>query len=337
MRTFRPLLALALAVVLAIGVAGCGSSDVAATVNGEEISKAELDAQVNRLMEQSPEMFEGEEGESRLIDFKRQLLDNMINNVLIRQAAEERGITVTDEEIDAQITDLKAGFPSEDEFNAALADANLTLEDLEQQLRDQLATQRLMEELVGDETVTDEEIAEYYETNKAQFEEQAAVKASHILFNPEDKATAEQVLAEVNSGGDFAALATEYSKDPGSAAQGGDLGWSDPARPFVTEFQEALDALEVGEVSALVETEYGWHIIKVEESREQRTKPLSEVSEQIEQTILQQRNTTAYQEFLAEVREEAEIEILIDELKLPEADETPAAEDEPAAEEVPAE
>jgi parvulin-like peptidyl-prolyl isomerase len=82
-----------------------------------------------------------------------------------------------------------------------------------------------------------------------------------------------------------------------------------------------MDALEVGEVSALVETEYGWHIIKVEESREQRTKPLDEVSEQIEQTILQQRNITAYQEFLAEVREAADIEILIDELKLPEADE----------------
>lgn len=315
MRTFRPLIVLGLAAALLAGVAGCGSNDVAAVVNGEEISKTELEAQVNRLMEQSPQMFEGEEGESRLVEFKRQLLDNMINAVLIRQAAEERGITVTDEEIDAQIEDLKAGFPSEEEFNTALADANLTLDELKQQLRDQLATQRLMEELVGDAEVTDAEIAEYYETNKAQFEEQAAVRASHILFDKDDKTTAEQVLAEVKGGGDFAALAKEHSKDPGSAAQGGDLGWSDPARPFVTEFQAALDALEVGEISALVETEYGWHIIKVDDERDQRTKPIDEVRDQIEQAILQQRNVAAYQEFLEQVKAEADIEILIDELK----------------------
>jgi len=329
MRTFRPLLALGLAAALLLGAAGCGSNDVAAIVNGEEISKADLDAQVNRLMEQSPQMFEGPEGESRLVEFKRQLLDNMINAVLIRQAAEERGITVTDEEIDAQIEDLKAGFPSEDDFNTALADANLTLDQLRQQLRDQLATQRLMEELVGDEAVTDEEIAEYYEANKAQFEEQAAVRASHILFDKDDKATAEKVLAEINGGADFAELAKEYSKDPGSAAQGGDLGWSDPARPFVTEFQDALDALKVGEVSGLVESEYGWHIIKVNEEREQRTKPLDEVRDQIEQTILQQRNIAAYQEFLEKIKAEADIEILIDELKpvKAEGEDTGAAEE----------
>lgn len=321
MRTFRPYVVIALMLALALGVAGCGSNDVAAIVNGEEISKAELDAQVDRLREQSPQMFEGDEGESRMLDFKRQLLDNMINNVLIRQAADERGIVITDEEIDAQIADLKAGFPSEDDFSAALAEANLTLEDLEQQLRDQLATQRLMEELVGDEEVTEAEIAEYYEANPAQYEEHAAVRSSHILFDLDDKTTAEQVLEEVNAGGDFAELAREYSKDPGSAAQGGELGWSDPARPFVPEFEAALATLDVGEVSDLVETEYGWHIIKVEEKRDERTKPLDEVSVQIEQQLLQERNVEAYQEFLAEIRATAEIEILIEELKLPASEE----------------
>lgn len=315
MRTFRPLFALAIVAALLAGVTGCGSKDVAAIVNGEEISKAELEAQVNRLMEQSPEMFKGEEGESRLVEFKRQLLDNMINNVLVRQAAAERGIEVTDEEVNAQIDDLKAGFPTEDDFNKALSDANLTVEDLKQQLRDQLATQRLMEELVGDDEVTDEEIAKYYEDNKAKFEEQSSTRASHILFDKDDKATAEKVLAEVKGGAAFDELAKKHSKDAGSAAQGGDLGWSDPARPFVAEFQAALDKLEVGEISDLVETEYGWHIIKVDETRDERTKPLDEVRDQIEAAILQQRNTTAYQDFLAGVREKATIEILIDELK----------------------
>ena len=315
MRIPRIAFFMALVTVLLTGVVACGSNDVAARVNGEEISSTELDEQVERLREQSPQMFEGEEGEAQVLDFKRRLLESMIDNVLVRQAAEERGISVSDEEIDTQIDELKAGFPSEDEFNTALADAGLTLNDLRDQLSEQLATQRLIEELVGDAEVTADEIEEYYEANKDQFADQAATRSSHILFEPEDKATAEEILAEVRAGGDFAALATEYSKDPGSASQGGDLGWSDPSRPFVPEFTEAMDGLDVGEVSDLVETDFGWHIIRVDERRDESQKPLSEAAEQIEQMILQQRNAEAYQTFLDQLRAEAEIEILIDELK----------------------
>ncbi len=315
MRIPRIAFFMALVTVLLTGVVACGSNDVAARVNGEEISSTELDEQVERLREQSPQMFEGEEGEAQVLDFKRRLLESMIDNVLVRQAAEERGISVSDEEIDTQIDELKAGFPSEDEFNTALADAGLTLNDLRDQLSEQLATQRLIEELVGDAEVTADEIEEYYEANKDQFADQAATRSSHILFEPEDKATAEEILAEVRAGGDFAALATEYSKDPGSASQGGDLGWSDPSRPFVPEFTEAMDGLDVGEVSDLVETDFGWHIIRIDERRDESQKPLSEVTEQIEQIILQQRNTEAYQTFLDQIRAEADIEILIDELK----------------------
>lgn len=319
MRTFRPLIALALVLTLALPLVGCGGDDVAAIVNGEEIGLAELDAQVNRLREQSPQMFEGAEGEARVVEFKRQLLQSMIDNLLVRQAAAERGITVPDEEIEAQFEELKHGFPTVEEFNTALAEANMTADDLRQQLRDQLVTQRLMEELVGDAAVTDEEVAEYYEQNTAEFEEQAAVRASHILFGPDDRATAERVLAEINDGGDFAALAKEHSKDPGSAAQGGSLGWSDPAQPYVAEFQSALEQLEVGQVSGLVETEFGWHVIRVDEKRDNRVRTLEEARDQIEQTILQERNIAAYQEFLAEIRANAEIEILVEELRPTEA------------------
>lgn len=319
MRTFRPLIALGLALSLVLPLVGCGQEDVAAIVNGEEIALAELDKQVNRLMEQSPEMFEGADGQTRINEFKRQLLQSMIDNLLVRQAAAERGITVPESEIDAQFEELKHGFPTVEDFNTALAEANMTVEDLRQQLRDQLVTQRLMEQLVGDAEVTEAEIAEYYEQNKAEFEEQAAVRASHILFNKDDKATAERILAEVNEGGDFAALAREHSKDPGSAAQGGDLGWSDPAQPYVAEFQSALDQLDVGQVSGLVETEFGWHVIRVEEKRDTRVQTLDEVSDQIEQDILQERNIAAYQEFLAEIRGQAEIEILVEELRPAEA------------------
>ncbi len=321
MRTFHPVLVAVLAIALATGLTACRSEEIAARVNGEEISAAELDAQIERFLEQSPQMFEGPEGEARLLDFKRRLLESMIDNVLVRQAAEERGIEVADEEIESQIEDLKASFPSEEDFDIALADANLTLDGLKQQIRDQLATQRLMEELVGSDQVTAAEIDTYYEDHKEDFSQQASTRASHILFDPEDKETAERVLAEIREGADFAELAEEHSKDPVSGAQGGDLGWSDPEQPFVPEFQAALDELEVGEISDLVESDFGWHIIKVEDKREARAQPLDEVSSQIKQLILQQRNIDAYESFLAEIREEAEIEILIEELKIPEDEE----------------
>jgi parvulin-like peptidyl-prolyl isomerase len=314
MRTLRAVLAAALSVVLLVGLAACTGGEVAATVNGEDIMKAELDEQVEKLQEQYPQMFEGADAEARLLDFQQRLLDNMINGVLIRQAAEEMGIDVSDSDVDEQIEELKAGFETEEQFDEALAQAGMDMDALRTQIEDQLLTEALLEELNSDTEVAEEEITAYYAANTAQFQEEAAVNASHILFNPDDKATAEEVLVQVNEGGDFAALAKEHSQDPVSAENGGDLGW--PTTPYVPEFQAAADKLEIGEISGLVETTYGWHIIKLNDRRDSRQKELDEVRDQIEQIILQQLNADSYQEFLNELRDEAEIVILIEGLEL---------------------
>jgi parvulin-like peptidyl-prolyl isomerase len=315
MRALRIVVAAVLLTGLVFASAGCSEKDVAARVNGEVIKKTDLDVQIAKLQEQYPDMFTGADGEGRLLDFQQKLLDNMINAALIRQAAAEQGINVSDADVQAQIDELKAGFADDAQFQEALAQAGMDESTLMQQVRETLVTEELIAKLTSDTPVTEEEIAEYYKGNVAQFEEQAAVHASHILFEPDDKATAEGVLAEIEGGADFAALAKEHSKDPGSAANGGDLGW--PTTPYVPEFQAACDALDEGEVSELVETTFGWHIIKVIEKREARQKPIDEVSEQIEQLITQQRNADAYTTYLDDLRAEAEIEILIPELQVP--------------------
>lgn len=317
MKALRIAVSLALAAGLVLGATGCSDKDVAAKVNGEVIKKSELDAQVEKLKEQYPQMFEGADGEGRLIDFQQRLLDNMINNVLIRQAAKDAGVEVTDADVKKKIDELKAGFSTQEQFDQALSQAGMDVTALEDQIRDQLVTEQLIATLNEDTKVADKEISEYYEKNKTQFAEQAATHASHILFDKGDKATAEKVLAEVKAGGDFAALAKKYSKDPASAANGGDLGW--PTTPYVAEFQAAADKLKVGEISPLVETQFGWHIIKVIEKRENRQKKLDEVKEQIQQIIVQQRNADAYQTFLDDLRSKAEIEILIPDLQNPAA------------------
>jgi len=316
MKALRTVLAAILALGLALGLAGCGGDeDVAARVNGEEISRADLDAQVEALKEQYPDMFTGADGEGRLLEFQQRLLDNMINNVLIRQAAEERGIEVTDAEVDAEIENLKTGFETDEQFEQALAQSGMDLEALETQVREGMITDRLIATLSEDVEVGEAEIEEYYEANKADFMEYAGAHAAHILFDADDKATAEQVLADIRAGADFASLAQQYSQDPGSAANGGDLGW--PTTPYVQEFQDAVDAMEPGEISDLVETSFGWHIIKVIEKRDDRQLPLEEVRDQIEQIIVQEQNADIYQEFLNELRASAEIEILVPELATP--------------------
>jgi foldase protein PrsA len=325
MKPVRLFLVVVLALGLVLAMTGCSSDkNVAAKVNGQKISLDELNAQVTQLKKQYPTMFEGADGEGRLLDFKQRLLDNLINAKLVQAAAEEKGIKITDADVAAQVKQLKAGFKDDAQFQQALKSAGMDEAGLTKQVREQLLTQKLIEKISTDSaTPTDAQIKAYYDANKAQFEQKAATRASHILFKAEDKATAAKVLAEVKAGGNFAALAKKYSQDPASAANGGDLGW--PTTPYVAEFEAALAKLKPGQVSDLVKTTYGWHIIKATETRKASTQPLDAVRAQIEQIIVQQQKADAYQKFVDDLRKKADIEIIVPELKTPASTETSAA------------
>jgi foldase protein PrsA len=313
MKVIRMLLATALIGALAFAAVGCTDKNVAARVNGEVITVDELEKQVEQLKKQYPQMFEGADGEGRLLDFKQRLLDNLINAKLVAQAAEEKGIDVADADVNKQIEQLKSGFSDEEQFEQAITSAGMTTDSLETQIREQLLTQKLIESLAADDKIGAAEIKTYYDKNKSQFFQKEAKRASHILFKPEDKVRAQQALDELKDGADFASTAKKYSVDTATAAKGGDLGW--PSTPFVPEFQAALDKLKVGEMSALVQTPYGWHIIKVTDERTGTQQKLDEVKDQIQQILVQQRRADAYQQFLDDLRKKADIEIVLPELK----------------------
>ena len=319
MKPFIRAFVVVLAFALALGTAGCGTADVAAIVKGEKILISEIETELEAIMTEYPQMFSGADGEAREIDFRQRILENLVNDVLINQAAEEENVDVSEADVDAALEELRGGFPSEAEFEESLKQVGMTVEDLREQIRGQLVTQAIIDMVAGEIEVSDEEVQAYYEENEVQFTETAAVKAAHILFATEDKETAERVLGEINDGADlqevrdgadFASLAEQYSIDPASAEKGGDLGW--PSTPYVPEFQEALDQLEMGEISDLVETVFGWHIITVLDEREERVRTLDEAREEIEQIIRQQRQAEAFQQFVNELTEAAEIEYLVD-------------------------
>ena len=320
MKSLRIALAAALAALLVLSVVGCSQKNVAAKVNGEVVTVEELQVQVDQLKKQYPQMFEGADAEGRLLDFKQRILDNLINQKLLEQAAKEKGITIDDAAVQTQIDQLKAGFKDDAQFKSALQSAGMTEESLKTQVREQLLTQKIVESLAKSTTATDAQIKAYYEANKTQFFQKEAKRASHILFKPEDKKKAAAVLKQVQEGGDFAALAKANSVDTATASKGGDLGW--PTTPYVPEMETALAKLKKGEVSALVQTPYGWHIMKVTDERKGSQQKLEDVKDQITQILVQQTRADAYQKYLDQLRKNAKIEILVEELKLPAASKT---------------
>ena len=316
MKCTRKMLVFALLSALLVGavaLSGCAKKDAAATVNGEAISQTQLNQQLDQLKKQYPNMFTGADGAGRLLDFKQRLLDNLINQKLIDQAAKDKGIKISDADVTKQVDQLKAGFKDASQFESALKSAGMTLSSLTDQIRQQLMTQKLIETLSPNTKVTDADIKAYYDKNKTQFFQKAAKRASHILFKPQDKATAEKVLKQLKNGADFAIAAKKYSVDTATKSKGGDLGW--PSAPFVPEFEAALAKLSKGQMSGLVKSPYGWHIILVTDVRKAAQQPLAAVKTQIGQTIIQQRKADAYQQFLSELRKKAKIVVLETDLK----------------------
>jgi foldase protein PrsA len=313
-RYSRPV-AVALVTLLAlagVAVAGCNlasgpSASAIATVNGVEIPKSAVDDQVNRMKTAQPASFEGTAGAAVEQQYRAQVLSGLIDIELIKEAATSLGVSVTTAQIDDYVSKLQTQYGSADALNTAMKTAGFTMDSLRQQisvnlLRDAVASQVT----TGAVTVTDAQIKDYFDKNTAQFSTPAQVHAEHILFATADKSTAQTVLAQVKAGGDFAALAKKYSTDPGSAATGGDLGWAAPDA-YVAQFSDAVKAMAVNEVR-LVETQYGWHVIKLLGRRGATKQTLAQATAQIRTTLESGARSAKFTQYINDLRSKAKIQ-----------------------------
>ncbi|WP_052380539.1 peptidylprolyl isomerase [Paenibacillus camerounensis] len=274
------------------------NSTAVATVNGADITKAQL---YDKLVEAGGET----------------TLQNLITTTLVEQEAKKANITVTDEDINAEIEDLKTQFGGEDALNAALAQSSMTLDDLKAQMPLQVEIRKLLEPKI---TVTDEDISAYFDENKASFNQEEEVQASHILVATKEEADA--IVKQLKDGADFATLAKEKSSDTGSKENGGDLGFFKKG-DMVTEFSDAAFALKVGETSGAVKSDYGYHIIKVTDRKEAKEYTLEEKKEEIKKTLTSQKVSEMSSTWLQDLTTNATItNTLTDE---PEASASPAA------------
>jgi peptidyl-prolyl cis-trans isomerase C len=294
------------------------STGPVAKVNSQEISRGDFDKQMERTRSRfqragrqiAPAL------ETRL---KENLVRKMVEEELIAQKAKAEGVTVEATELDAKFAEHKGRFGSDKAFAAFLERTNQTEVEVKQDLEKNLLRDKLFTKLLGGTEPTDADAQKYYEENKDKYKQKEQIKASHILFKV-DKTTAEadkkkkldqakKVLGEAKKAGvDFEELAKKYSEGP-TAPRGGDLGTFSRGR-MVKPFEDVAFAAKAGEVLGPVETQFGYHVIKVYEKTPEVQRPFEEVKESILTSLKARQKSKATRELLDKLKAEAKVEVL---------------------------
>jgi peptidyl-prolyl cis-trans isomerase C len=291
--------------------------EVVASVNAFAITSDEL--------EQAVRSAEIQAGQALPAQFRdsvyRAVLDRLVAFHLLLQESETRGIVAEDAAVEARIDTIRSGFPNEEALEAQLDSWNTSLPVLRGEARRDLLVERVLESAVfaGIE-IDPESVRAFYEQHPAQFTERGGVRARHILIgvSPDasepDRAEAREraraLRLDAEEGADFEALAREHSDDPGSAANGGDLGLVVEGQT-VSAFEAALFALEPGELSDVVETPFGFHVIQMVERRDDRVVPFEEARGPIGDLLLQQEQQARAAAFMEELKTQYNVRILI--------------------------
>jgi foldase protein PrsA len=283
----RRLAALATAALAAstLATAACSTADnkTVVTVNGQKITRGELDGRL-----------EAQAGKSTL--------QQMVQQDLVFQYAKDNNIQVTDSELQDQLNKIEQRFPA-GQFEQVLKNQGLTLEDAKNVLREQIIVKKAVEKNMH---VSDADVKSYFEKNRALFNTPAQIRARHILVR--SRPEADSIEAQLHKGANFADLAKRFSMDPASKDKGGELGFFG-AGQMVPAFQNAAQALKPGQISAPVQTPFGWHVIQVEDKRPASTATLANSQQKARQQLMDAQEQQLIPQFLQQLRSKAKIDI----------------------------
>ena len=291
--------------------------EVVATVNGQNITSQQLEDIFKAAVEGSGSKSADLTNEQKLGAYN-QLLQELIMDKLVAGAAS--GEKVTDADVDAEIAKIKKQFPDEKIFEEQLKQAGQTPEKLKENIRTMLQQQLWMKSQVKTSDVTEAQAQSFYDSNTKEFEQPETVKASHILFMLKPDATeadvskqkeaATKAAERATKGEDFGGLAKELSEEPGAKESAGDLGFFTKDR-MVPEFANAAFSQKVGDISQPVRSQFGWHVIKVTETKPAGTVPFPEVKDQITGYLKSNSQREAVQAVLKKLKESAKIETFL--------------------------
>ncbi len=293
---------------------------IAAIVNDEIITITEVREAMAPEAEQLAQQFTGLARDERLKALFKQTLTSLVNAQLQLARARHLNLRVTEDDVNQQIDTLKKQNQVADEqFLQLLKTRGLTLETYKKQVQEGLLVSKVVNaEVRSHLTVLDSELQEAYKAKTDQYKVAGGQTVSHILFllppypSEQDeqrlRAKAESVLQQLRHGGDFATLARQYSDGP-SAETGGLLGTFRPGE-LLPGFEEAVAQLRPGEISDVVRTRVGFHVIRLEARQAGTMRPFEEVQEEIKSEILRDKTERKYQEWLESLRQQSYIKIL---------------------------
>lgn len=302
---------------------------IVAVVNSEVVTAGDVAQAMAPLYQQFQATTSAHERPSKVQEAEQRVVEMLINERLMLQEAKTprsvevaKGqwatpppITVGDEELADAVSDVKSQFAGEEEFLGVLKDHGMTLDDLKRRYRDQMTVQKLVDREVRSRlVVAPSEIMAYYQQHLDQYHGAEAVRLSNILIrvgggmdDAQAKAKAQKICDTLTGGADFTELAARHSEGP-NAAEGGMMGWVERGR-LIPEIEQAVFALQPGQISPVVKSTLGYHVFRLEEYRPVQTKPIADVQGEIRNALLQEKFQQRYREWIAKLRDRAYITI----------------------------
>jgi len=299
--------------------AAFADSSLVALVNNDPIHYTDVDKAIKQFLNQlgkDTNQFQSQQTDTALW---QEALEWIISIRLLAQEAKQQKIQVDNKEIDMVINTIKRRFPAEQKFLEALTEAELTVEQFTANLTKELMVQKLLDQQVASQVkdVTEAEALQYYNEHGDVFLQDEQIRVHHILFKVSETADpaketdvenrARRVLQRIKKGEDFENLARQFSEDP-SALKGGDIGFFSRG-DMIKNFEDAAFALQPGEVSDLVRTPLGFHIIRLDESKQSQQVPFEEVKAQIKLRLKQENSNKLFEQYVEKLKAKADIKI----------------------------
>jgi peptidyl-prolyl cis-trans isomerase SurA len=292
---------------------------IVAVVNQEIITFSEIE-KWGGPFQQEIQAEDRLERRERIQEVFRKILDRIIEEKLIEQEAKKSGIKVTSKEIEGAVEEVKQKNKiGQEELERVLAAEGVTLEGFKKDLESKILRTKFVHSAVKvEQRVGEKELIEFFQNNVNQYRVNESYRPAHILFLILPEATPEQirgirkksqrVLEKIKEGADFAKMAMEYSEDTSSRKEGGDLGYFKKGELLPTLEREAMK-LQVGEVSDLIRTEVGFHILKLLDRKGGEPPPFEEIKGKVQADYYEKELEKAYQQFLSNLKEKSIIEI----------------------------
>lgn len=307
---------ISLILISTVTLSACTSS--LANVDGYKITQKEIDKYLSSAKVQNPDLFK-EENKGELLKAEAQIIDYIIANKLIEKYAQENNISFTEKEFNEEYDKLQTtSFKTVEEFNKYLKDNGIDEDLLKTQLKNQLLANKVYEKVTTGITVADSEVRKYYDNNKdALFITPAQIKISHILIKFGDQDTAKKtkeaalekirmVQQKIDDGETFENMANKYSEDENSNTKGGDIGYFSKGQ-LIAEFENVAFDLKAGEISGIVETTYGFHLVTVTDKKAESMKTFDEVKDSIKQYLENSFKSEKFNSFLLSLKDAAVI------------------------------